>query len=75
MDTNALVPIIIKASNEGVVLYGVDELGVWVALENPTSANAVRTDHPQSRMGSGLLALGSGLFVTEDQEYVEIYIN
>jgi hypothetical protein len=41
MDTNALVALIIKASNDGVVLYGVDEIGIWVALENPVSVAVV----------------------------------
>jgi hypothetical protein len=35
MDMKALVPLIINASNDGIVLYGVDEYGLWVALENP----------------------------------------
>jgi hypothetical protein len=35
MDMKALVPLIINASNDGVVLYGMDDLGLWIALENP----------------------------------------
>jgi hypothetical protein len=37
METDALVALIIKASNDSVVLYGVDEFGFWVALENPVA--------------------------------------
>jgi hypothetical protein len=41
MNTNALVALIVKASNDSVVLYGVDEFGIWVALENPVSVAVV----------------------------------
>jgi hypothetical protein len=38
---DTLVPLILEAYNEGVVLYGADELGIWVSLENPTSADVL----------------------------------
>jgi hypothetical protein len=37
MEANGLAALIIKASNDSVVLYGIDEFGIWVALQNPVS--------------------------------------